>query len=236
MIGYDKLAINHEILLDLPFREGVRAITRDVAKPHHQDVDLIDTPTWEALASGLGVISLNGTSEYLELANAACADLDFISGDYSLGCWFNWASGDDSQIIIGRYELDVGGWELYLYDDPNLYLTLRHHHAGTIVEEHPRSACYSGGWTQGVWHFMGVSRSESSAVFYRNGVALATAFSVGGLVDPETCAQDMVIGVRFDKGSNHFKGKLWRPRIWGRALSEGEWKQLFEYERHWFGV
>ncbi|GAG66954.1 unnamed protein product, partial [marine sediment metagenome] len=56
-------------------------------------------------------------------------------------------------------------------------------------------------WVQGVWHFMGVSRSGSSAVFYRNGVALATACSVGGLVDPETCAQDMVIGVRFDKGS-----------------------------------
>ncbi|MBA7578825.1 hypothetical protein ES708_20691 [subsurface metagenome] len=236
MIGYDNLPINHQILLDLPFREAIRAITHDVAKPHHQDVDLIDTPTWEALASGLGVIDLNGTSEYLELAALACGDLNFMSGDYSLGGWFNWASGDDSQIIIGRYELDVGGWELYLYEDPNLYLTLRHHHAGTIVGDHPRSACYSGGWTQGVWHFMGVSRSGSSAVFYRNGVALATACSVGGLVDPETCAQDMVIGVRWDKGSNHFKGKLWRPRAWPRELSAEEWAKIFEYERHWFGV
>jgi len=238
MIGYDNLAINHQILLDLPFREADGAITRDEAKPHHQNVALVDTPTWAKLVSGLGVITLNGTSEYLELARLACVDLDFIAGDYSIGGWFNWAAGDPSQIIIGRYEEDVSGWELYLYDDPNYYLTLRHHHAGTIVDLHPRSACYSGGWTQGVNHFMGISRTGGGdAIHYRNGVALTMTCSTGGLVDPETeVTRDLVIGTRFTKTGNYFKNNLWRPRVWGRALSAEEWMQIFEYERHWFNV
>jgi len=233
MIGYDKLAINHQILLDLPFREAIRALTRDVAKPHHQDVALINAPTWESLVSGLGVIDLNGTSQYLELATGACVDLNFTNGDYSIGGWFYWESGgEDDQHIIGRYDVDVDGWELYLYD-PTGSLNLRHHHAGGASI---RSACDSYGWTQNVWHFMGVSRSGATAAFYRNGGAVATTCSVGGLINPETCGEDLTIGVRFDKASEYFKGKLWRPRIWGRALSEEEWAQIFEYERHWFGV
>jgi len=233
MIGYDKLATNHQILLDLPFREAAGAITRDVAKPHHQDVDLIDTPTWAPLVSGLGVIDLNGTSEYLELALAACADLNFMAGDYSIGCWFYWESGgEDDQHIIGRYDVDVDGCELYLYY-PTGSLNLRHHHA---VGASLRSACDSYGWTQNVWHFMGVSRSGMAANFYRNGVAVATTCSVGGLIDPETCGEDLTIGVRFDKGSEYFKGKLWRPRIWGRVLSADEWAQIYEVEKHCLGV
>lgn len=233
MLGYDNYNINHQILLDLPFREAIGTITHDVAKPHHQDIDLINTPTWESLVSGLGVIALNGTNEYLELATAACADLDFTSGDYSIGFWFNWESGDSSQIVIARYELNVSGWEVYLYDDPNYYLTLRHHHAAGATT---RTGCYSGGWTQGTWHFMGISRSGNAAIHYRNGVALTTTHDIGGLIDPETCGQDLVIGVRYTKNADHFKGKIWRPRAWSRILSASEWEQIFERERHWFNV
>lgn len=194
----------------------------------------LEPPVTQAtLASGLGVLEFNGLSEYLELASADCADLDFISGDYSIGCWINWASGNPSQIVIGRYELNVGGWEVYLFD-PGMTLTLRHHHAATLVDGNPRSACWSAGWDFDTWCLMGISRTGGgNAIHYRNGVALTTT---GDLVNPETCSQDLVAGARYTKDANYFKNKLWRPRAWGRALSAEEWAQLFEYEKHWFGM
>jgi len=235
-LSYDSLAINHQILLDLPFREATGAITRDVAKPHHQDVDLINTPTWESLASGLGVIDLNeANDEYLQLLAASCADLDFTSGDYSLGGWFYFrAGGADDKTLMGRFLVDNNGWELYHYT--NEILTLRHHHAAGATA---RTGAYSGNWAFGKWWFMGVSRSGASAQFYRGDasglVAPTTTISAGGLIDPETCNQNLLIGVD-GTGVNDYNGKLWRPRVWGRALVAKEWAQIFEYERHWFGV
>jgi len=277
MIGYDKRPEYEGILLDLPFYEGVGTITRDQAKPHHQDVDLktvgSGTFIWDRVATGrsafdnsfaidgasfdsgkasfglgfsldfpspggVGHLFFNadwgGNGVYIECDNADCPDLDFMAGDYSLGCWFNWES-ISSEIIMGRYELNVSGWELYLYGAAQDYLTLRHHHAGTLVGGNPRSGCYSSGWTPGVWWFMGVSRyGGGEAYHYRNGVALP--MFTGGMVDPETCSKDLVLGARFTKDSDFYKGQMWRPRIWLRALFANEWLNIFETERGWFGV
>ena len=111
-ILYDNLGYNRRMLLDLPFREGIGLVTQDVAKPHHV-IDMVNTPTWAALASGKMAINLNGTNEYLECQGAVCTDLDFTSGDFSVGGWFNWTVNEFSQIIIARYELSVSGWEVY---------------------------------------------------------------------------------------------------------------------------
>ncbi len=235
-IHYDALDINRDIVLDLPFREGTGIITHSIAKTHPA-VRLINTPTWTPLDSGLGVLELNGTNEYLEADNADTLNLDFTASDYSIGCWFYWATGGgDVQHLIGRYDVDVAfsGWELYLYQ-PTGSLNLRHHHAATLSPDNPRSACDSYGWTQNVLHFMGVSRSGADAQFYRNAVAITTSFSpASGLVDPETCAEDLTIGVRFTKLTEHFKGKLWRPRVWARALTADDWAWIYEREVRWF--
>jgi len=235
--GYDNIPENDDILLDLPFYEGVGTITRDQAKPHHQDVILVNGPAWTTLASGLVVLDFDGTNDYLELDGAACADLDFIAGDYSLGAWVNWTDTSTSVNVMGRYELNVSGWELYFYGGPN-YLTLRHHHAGTLVPPiigQPRSGCYSIGWTPGTWWLMGLSRTGGGEAFhYRNGIAIP--ISTSGLADPETSANDLVIGSRYTKNADRYKGQMWRPRIWQRALTASGWMNLFETERGWFGV
>jgi len=241
MRSYDKIPENEDILLDLPFYEGVETITRDQAKPHHQNVLLIN-PVWGIMVpSGIGVLVFNGSlsGRYLELANAACVDLDFIGGDYSIAAWIDWYDTGTSLNIMGRYELNVSGWEHYLWrgGGPIDYLTTRHHHAGTLVAGNPRSGCYSVGWTPGpgVWWFMGISRTGGGeAQLYRNGIAVP--MFTGGLVDPETSAQDLVIGARYTKNADYYNGHMWRPRIWNRVLSADEWLQIFERERDWFGV
>ena len=228
-ILYDSLNLNREILLDLPFREGTGTITQDIAKPHHL-VSLINTPTWTNLDSGLGVLQFNGTNEYLESDNLDTADLDFTDGDYSIGAWIYWQVGEDSQIVIGRYQLNTNGWELYLYSSG--ILTLRHHHAAGATQ---RTACYSLGWTYNTWLFMGISRiGGGDAIHYRNGIAIDMICSVGGLIDPESNNNDLVIGVRTTKDTNYFKGQMWRPRLWNRILSPDEWLTIYELEKQWF--
>lgn len=229
-ILYDNRAIYQEIVLDLPFREGAGAITHSVAKTH-PEVRLINTPTWTALDSGLMVPVLNGTTEYIEADAADTTNLDFTSGDYSLGGWFQWGdSVHDSQILIARYEVSDNGWELYLTEAGALrYLSLRHHHAAGLTT---RTGAFSLGWAYDTPWFFGVSRSGTSAQFYRNGVAVTTTSDV--LIDPETSAQDLVIGVRYTKDSNYLNGWPWRLRAWPKALTALDWRALYELEKGWF--
>lgn len=226
-ILYDSRNIYDGILLDLPVREGVGTITKDLAKPHHP-VSLVGAPTWATLPTGLGVLSLNGVNQYLECLAADCADLDFTASDYSIGCWINWTDTGTSEIIVGRYRLDVSGWEIYLTNSgAAFYLTERHHHAGGPSV---RTACYSAGWTPGTTWFMGISRvAGGEGLHYRNGVPLT--MTTGGLLDPETCAQDLVIGARFTKNSTFYKNWWYRLRIWPKALTANDWKTLYELEK-----
>ena len=231
-ILYDNLDINRDILLDLPFREGRGIITQDMAKPHHP-VTLVGTPSWSALDSGKMALELGGwgSGDYAQCLAADCTDLDFTSEDFSIGGWFQWENTvEDSHILIARYELSVGGWEVYLTEAGALrYLSLRLHHAAGATL---RTGAFSLGWNYDtLWHF-GISRSGNSALFYRNGVVVDTTSDV--LIDPETCNQDLVIGIRYTKNANYLKGLLPHLRAWGRALSADDWLAQYERELRWY--
>ena len=223
---YDKIAINKNIVLDLPFREGIGTITQDIAKPHHP-ITLVNAPTWTELASGLTVLVLDGTTQYLQCLNADCLDLDFLNGDFSVGGWINWTVDHFSQIIIGRYEVDVSGWEVYLYAGATDILTLRHHHAAGATQ---RTGAYSHGWTPGTnWHF-GISRSGASVTMSKNGEPVTVTSDA--MIDPETCAQNLRLGTRFDASSDFFKNKLWRPKVWRNyAMTETDWRIEYQLQR-----
>ncbi len=225
-ILYDNLGYNRRVLLDLPFREGIGLITQDVAKPHHV-IDMVNTPTWAALDSGKMAINLNGLNEYLECQGAVCTDLDFTSGDFSIGGWINWTVQEFSQIIIARYELSVSGWELYLarvgaVDSLNLRL---HHAAGATT----RTSAQSTGWPPGTLFHFGVSRIGSTAYFYRDGELVTTVPDV--LIDPETCAEDLVIGTRYTKNANFYKGPVPRLIVADEALSANDWRAMYRQQR-----
>ena len=239
--GYDK-AINRNQLLALPFEEATGLVTQDVAKPHHPIDMSVVPPTWVALANDRGMLEFNGASNYLECAAASCADLDFITGDYSIAGWINWIDTTNSEIIIGRYGVSLDGWELYLWRTPPNYLTLRHHHVSYCPSPpcppgNPRTGCYSVGWLPGQWWFMGVTRSGAYPKMFRNGEALEVTFDpIIGMHDPDTCNRDLVIGTRFTKGSDWYQGRMWNLRVWGRELSDDDMKFIFLTERHLFGV
>jgi len=226
---YDNL--NPYLLLDLPFREGVGTVTYDMSK-YHREMTLVNTPTWTTITSGLPVLSFAATShEYFECDHTLTTELNFTTGDYSIGGWVNY-SGSNNNMILARYELDKSGWELYFYD---AILTLRHSHAaGATV----RTAAYSSGWTVSTWWFLGVSRSGGNAQFYRGGasglIPVATTISTDGLIDPETCAQDLV-NCRFTKDQDEFNGPEKGIRVWGKDLTENDWRGIYNREKGWYG-
>jgi len=234
--GYDSLVENTNVLLDMPFEEATGGITRDLAKPHHNDVTLVGTPIWTPLASGTGVLELDGATQYGELAAANCNDLNFTMGAYWFTCWLNWTSGPNTQIIAGRYELDSSGWEIYLYAAaPNFSVSLRHNHA-SLAPNPVRTACYSYGWTQSRWWFLGINRVGLYPRMYRNGRRVPVGYSVGGVNDPDTCNRDLVIGTRYTKNANFYQNQMWRPRMGSGFLSETLMWHLFQKDKARFGL
>jgi len=235
MKGYDKLAVDYGLLLALPFREGVGTITRDLAMPHHQNVTLVGVPTWvQVPISNLTVLDFDGIGDYLDCPAANTGDLNFTTGDYSIACWIYKVHSATSDILVGRYGVDFDGWETYFYEPaPHEYLTLRHHH-GSLAPD--RTGCYSDNWSINTWWLVGITRSGAYPKHFRNGEEVEVTYDPGGLLDPDTCNRDLVIGTRFTKDSDWFTGKMWNLRIWDRELSEEDMRFIFEAERHLFGV
>jgi len=179
-VHYDALAINRNIRLDLPFREGIGTITHSLAKTHSL-VTIVDVGgVWTTLDSYLPYLTLDGANDYLWASNADTLNMDFTSEDYSLGGWFFITSGGaDDKTLLSRFLVNTNGWELYHYT--NEILTLRHHHAAGATL---RTAAYSENWAFNKWWFMGVSRHGGAAQFWRGDIngfaALTTTISAGG--------------------------------------------------------
>lgn len=233
-IHYDSLAINRNMAIDLPFREGIGTITHSLAKTY-PEVTIVDVGgVWTTLDSYLQVLTLDGTNDYLWASAADTLNLDFTTDDYSVGGWF-WitSGGADDKTLMCRFLLNNNGWELYHY--VNEILTLRHHHAAGATL---RTAAYSENWAFNKWWFLGLSRIGASAQFYRGDInsfgAITTLVSAGGLIDPESCAQRFQVGADTTLVNKH-NGMLWRPRAWfDRALTEAEWQQIWEKGVEWF--
>ncbi len=231
-VGFNNKSVNQNMLMSLPVREASGAVTLDYATPR-REVGLVNTPTWTTLPSGLTVMEHDGVNQYLQCPAADTVDLNFITEDYSFLGWVNWVDTGMAEIVIGRYGVDLDGWEIYLELNGGVYyLTQRHHHAGVGVD---RSGCYSTGWTTGTPWLLGITRVGGYPIHYRNGVPLTMVYDpVGGLFDPTTCARDLVIGTRFTKDANWYEGTWWNYRIVDGALSALDHMVVNELEKHRF--
>jgi len=232
-LHYDSVGYNREILLDLPVREATGGITQDVAKPHHP-MTMHNTPTWTQLASGIWVLTMDGVNQYLRCVGASCADLNFTTTDYTIAGWIYLATGGASmsQELINRFSLSANGWELYSYT--NGFITMRHHHAAGATT---RTGFYSANWAFNTWYFLMVTRSGTSGQFYRGipGGTFGAVTTVSNvLIDPETCNSNLYIGAGDSGASNFHKGMCRRWRVWPRALTLAEGRQMFERAEGWF--
>ncbi len=244
-VGFDNLAINNSLLLGLPFREGSGLVTYDEAKPNRiltQHVPGGGAFAWGNEARGIPYLDFapigGGPADgvYLDCPAADTVDLDFTTDDYSIGGWINWGAGtNQSEILIGRYGTELDGWDIYFNAVSNS-LSHRHHHS-SLGAGNLKSECFSAGWIPGTWNFFSVSRLGSSLypLHYRNGIKLEMNYDANGMLDPDTCNRDLVMGCRHSKDANWYYNRMWNIRVWGRALSQEDWQFIFRKEGHWFG-
>ncbi len=246
-VGYDNLAINRGLLLGLPFREGAGILTQDTSKPR-RTLTLTDPGggsfAWANLATGLPYLQFTaiggGATDgvYLVCPAADTGDLNFTTGDYSIGGWINWdATGGFSEIIIGRYSTEVDGWDIYLNISGGRNTVSHRHHHSSLGAGNLKSECFSTGWTPGNWYFVGISRSGLYPLHYRNAIPLEMDYGGLPMLDPDTSNRDLVLGTRgTTKDANWYRGYMWNMRVWGRALPQEDWFFALNAEGHWFGV
>jgi len=233
---YDSLGLKQDIVMDLSWLEGRAEITHDESKTGFTAA-LHNGVLWRALAASRHGLNFHeAMSRYIDAPVADTAALDFTATDYSLVVWIDprhWL--DDDMLVMGRYAVNLRGWELYHNTSQGGIITLRHHHPGVPT----RSACYSLGWPNNIatMRLFGVSRIMGQAQHYRDGQQVQTICSAGGLLDPAANAvNDLTIGCRFSKDDHFWTGMMHRPRAWTRALGPHEHRAIFELERDWFGV
>lgn len=95
-----------------------------------------------------------------------------------------------------------------------------------------QSTISSVAYAAGSWMLIGVSRSGADVTICKNGDDIT--LTAGTHIDPGAVGP----GTFYisDGSPAAVDGKIWRPRIWDRALSAAEWLHIFGVERHWFGV
>jgi len=246
-VGFDNLAINRNLLFGLPFREGQGVITHDEAKLNRlltQHVPGLGAFAWGNLATGIPYLEFSpiggGATEgvYMDCPAADTGDMDFITGDYSIGGWINWGAGtNQSEIIVGRYGTELDGWDCYL-NAVSSTLSHRHHHS-SLGGGNLKSECFSSGWIPGSWSLFGISRLGASLypLHYRNAVPLPMTYDANGMLDPDSCNRDLVMGARaITLANNWYWGMMANMRVWGRALTPEDWNFILHREGHWFGV
>lgn len=225
--SFDKEPLHDGLLFCLPMREATGVITMDVARPHHP-VTQVHAPVWTQLASGIWCMDFDGSNDHLSVAAASCLDLNFTTGAFSAVVWVYRDTQATNMGLMGRSDGATNGWYFWVTPSAGIYIT-RKHAAGSGVTVAPNSTV-----SLSTWMLLGFSVPGASAIarIYANGVD--SFLTNSGDQKSDSSASNLEIGRMV--GANPFDGKLWNPRIWGRALAASEHMTVFQRERELFGV
>jgi hypothetical protein len=225
--GFDNVGLNQGLLLSLPMREGIGAVTYDEARPHHP-MTLVHAPAWSQLASGISVLTFDGANDYISCSAANSLDLAAVWNGLFSGCiWFKQIDMVPAwqRLMVKVDAANTKGWSFNAHRDNRTLSFISYTPTGFTL-------CSNGIYDFTSWWLAGFSRiSVASVRLYLNGYD--GTFTVGDhstMDDPAT--ENFTIGHTIDP----YAGSLWNPRIWNRALTAAEHLELFNQERHLFGV
>ncbi len=231
--GYDNLDINHNMVLDLPFNDGVAAtvVIRDVSKNHYPFTKTGLPGVYTIPASGMQVLDFTpGTPDFLEAAIADVPDLDFTSEDFSLAFWVN------PDTLVGDLELmchgvdSVSGYDVRCMADGSIVLSSNQ---GAAQQQVISTA---GDLVINTFTLIGISRSGTLGQIFINGREVAYTLQ-DALTNPLTNVLKVLIGVYNDEATDPWSQYIGRTRAWlNRQLTVENHRFIFETERHWYGV
>ena len=227
--GYDNYRPYQMMVLDLQFRETTGTVTRDWAKTYHDPATLIGTPTWAVVGNDLTYLSFdpNNPDRVVILAAASTA-LNFTTGSFSGAAWIY------PDAYGNRYMMDkssaTAGWGFWVVGT-SPYLGFTTANAGPATQ-----TTYGGANLQlSAWQLVGFTRSGATARIFHNGRDATVTPATH--INPATAAAiDYYIGTDVGAGAGWYDGRMWRPRVWKRALAAWEFLAMYEAERDLFGV
>ena len=222
-LSYDKLM--EECLLDLQFKEGSGTITRDWAKPHHNDPTLNNTPTWTT-EGDLPVIDFDrSANESISIADADAADLEFTNEILTICAWINIDALNTRSTIISKGRRDTNGWGFRIDSDATLVFMM-----SSSVQESKSDADI----VIDTWYFVAVSINTTSTLnLYINGVDKTNTINTGSILAGN---YPLYVASLWNGTTDNFDGTIWRPRIWDRALTKEEIQFIYNRERWLFDV
>lgn len=229
MSGYDNYRPNQGLLLDLQFRETTGTLTADWAKPYHAGATLIGTPTWAVLGNDLSYLSFDpGNPDRIVIPAANCADLGFTAASFSGAMWIY------PDVYGNRYLFDkssaTAGWGFWVVG-VSPYIAFTTANAGPATQ----TTYGAAGLVLSAWQLVGFTRTGATVEIYLNGRERTDTPATH--IDPAASAAiDFTIGTTVGAGAGWYDGRMWRPRVWNRALAAWEMLAMFEGERDLFGV
>lgn len=237
-VGYDNLPINFQQLLSAPFREGTGGVgdpTYDVARPHHPLILRGATIAWGQVAlSNLTYIHLWPNSpDFIDCPALDTVDLDFIGDDFAMTCWIYPESLIGGRAIMFKGLRENYGWGWWVRATGQQYFETNQTGAGL----YQATQSPPGDVLVNTWWLIGMSRSGAAIQLFKNGIEVTDPDETGAHVNPASAAaRELHIGISDNEILYPYDGFMWNPRIWGRHLDLDAHKQVFAFERDFFGV
>jgi len=229
--SYDR-ALYKQCVLHMPLFEGVGSGgLLDIAKPHHPFV-MNHSPAWTQLASGVWTLTTSGSADYLSCVAAACTDLEFGTGNCSGVLWIKPTQVSTVAYLYNKYKMTA----------PRNGMSMQTSGSAKFVVEFESASSSNNltsttSLTTTAWWLCGFGVSYRPTGRYGapfiNGSPESTLGSA--LRDMGASGVNALFGKRED-GVWFYNGQMAGLRLWNRALSFAEHREIFNRERHLFGV
>lgn len=223
-IGYDNKPTCLGTVLDIPMYESSGTVVHDVSG--NQNHGACTNVTWTQLASGVWRNVFNGASSEIDCGLGTSLN---ITGDWSLAlwAWHNAAMGNG--VVVSKDNVSGVGrsWNLDTQTNaPRIYVFSatgnQNCQATTVINN-------------GVPHFIVATSDGANLNLYIDGGSEIVSNAWNGGLYPAV-ASKTYIGRRHHATPVWYLGSLALPRIFNRALSAQEIKQIYSSERDLFGV
>ena len=182
---------------------------------------------WTRLPSGLGVLNFDGIDDMVRFGDVC----DVGTSDFTLLLWAKTTQAGISKYIINK-NWSNPSWDLYL----NLN-KLRLHTNDNVGQN--LTAISATSINDGVWRLLGGTFDrDGNMQTYVDGVADGTPVDMS-LTATLNNPNDLAFGGQSDGvggGANYFAGTLALGRLIMRVLSASEMANVFNQEKHLFGV
>ncbi|TSC89922.1 MAG: hypothetical protein G01um10143_412 [Parcubacteria group bacterium Gr01-1014_3] len=174
-------------------------------------------------------LSFDGSNDLVTMGDPGDGSLDFGTGDFTISFWVK-QEGTATRVFVGKRGVtaNLPGYTLF-YNAPTEEIKLG-------LNDSTASHYFVVGdliVNSGAWHHLLVSvdRTSDIAVLYKDGASQGNVDIVTGASDVST-AGSFQIGSDQGTGGTSYKGVIDEVRVYNRALSATEAKQIYNSSKH----